>query len=137
MPVAFRVWSSWLRLCAASLALFALVGIGQLLPAFHFALVAHTLCPEHGELLHESAAPVRTAFPGVPSALAGSGGAHEHEHCGVLALPGTFASPAAAAPGCELAPAPSLVAIPGRWRAAHVHTALLSYAPKLPPPALA
>ena len=43
-----------LRAGAASIALFALVGVGHILPAFHFALVAHRVCAEHGELIHEA-----------------------------------------------------------------------------------
>jgi hypothetical protein len=137
-----REWPGWLRASVASLALFLLVGVGQVLPAFHFALVAHSICAEHGELVHESAAPARddaalapAQRAGVPSLVASGHVSHQHEHCGVLAL-GRVPAVAAAAPADRcLTSSASASLLAGAERAAHVRIALLSYAPKLAPPA--
>lgn len=137
----------WLRLSAISIALFVLLGIGHVLPALHFALVAHRVCAEHGELLHE--APVRgvagqdelrSSHANGPSSevslvAAGGAAAHEHEHCGVLALPGSLGAPEALSSAACLVPAGWTTSLPGHERAAHAYIALLSYAPKLAPPA--
>jgi hypothetical protein len=124
--------------------LFALLGAGQLLPALHFAFVAHRVCAEHGASFHselhaEPEAGERSATavdaaeiqvepaPGLPE--------HEHEHCSVLAAPGTA--------GVAFVPAACSANLPPAWeqlatlaeRTAHVDIALLRYAPKLAPPA--
>lgn len=126
----------WLRATAASVALFALLGVGHLLPALHFALVAHRICAEHGELVHEAApAPVVAERSSGPELVVGEHAAHEHEHCGVLALSG---SPAVAlsATGRELRSAGEPIASDRHGElCAHVGIALLLYAPKLAPPA--
>lgn len=135
-----REWSARLgrgapRLVVASLALFAALGVAQILPALHFALVVHRVCAEHGELLHEAAPVAAPASPAEPALVARDGVSHAHEHCGVLAVPNTFA---ALVPAQAQAPALSGVAFAvlfGRARAAHVRIELLAYAPKLAPPA--
>ena len=133
---AIERWSAWLRVSAASIALFALVGIGHVLPAFHFALVAHRVCAEHGELVHEAAPSADSPAPSdVPALVAGADARHEHEHCGVLALPGSFGVPASAPRAFEVPPREQLEPEPGCERPAHVDIALLAYAPKLAPPA--
>ncbi len=144
---------SWLRCSAVSIALFVLLGIGHVLPALHFALVAHRVCAEHGELLHEAPlqaaagqgvaghGALRSSQPSAPApaevSLVASGGtgAHDHEHCGVLALPGSLGAPEALTSAACLLPAGWAASLPGHERAAHVYIALLAYAPKLAPPA--
>jgi hypothetical protein len=130
-----RECSAWLRLGALSLALFAAVGVAQILPALHFALVVHRVCAEHGELLHESAPVARQVAPAeTSSVVARDGVSHEHEHCGVLAA---SESSAALVPAASHVTAPSAAGASvglGRARAAHVRIALLAYAPKLAPP---
>jgi len=126
---------AWLRATAASFALFALLGVGHVLPALHFALVAHRICAQHGELLHEaepaSAAESRSS---VRELVVGQHAEHEHEHCGVLALPGSFALPPSAT-GRAPCPAGEPIASAEHGKlAAHVGIALLLYAPKLAPP---
>jgi hypothetical protein len=143
-----RQWSAWCRVAlafhvarmvrasATGLALFALLGVGHVLPAFHFALVAHRVCAEHGELVHESATAVEPSTPTSDVALvAGEAASHEHEHCGVLALPGSFALPASPAAPFDFVSGEDAIDAPGRALAAHVGIDLLSLAPKLPPPA--
>jgi hypothetical protein len=131
-----REWSAWLRLGAVSLAVFAWLGVAQLAPALHFALVVHRVCAEHGELLHEAAAPARAAAPAKAGVSAGNDVGHEHEHCGVLATTGSLAQ--LAAPSAKPAPGASARAAALRGaRTAHVRIALLSFAPKLAPPATA
>jgi hypothetical protein len=125
-----------LRLSAASIALFALLGVGHVLPALHFALVAHRVCAEHGELVHESAPLAAPAARSSEVSLVGGAPvAHEHEHCGVLALPGSLALPASWADTVELASTGGTATAVDGARAAHIGIALLSYAPKLAPPA--
>jgi hypothetical protein len=145
---------AWAR-AAASIALFALLGVGHLLPALHFALVAHCICAEHGELLHE-AAPVRSARAEAEAAsrssvpepllssaraqqtvIAGHYAQHEHEHCGVLALSGSFGVAHSAAWREPSAPSVSVAGASLSERPAHVGIALLLRAPKLAPPARA
>lgn len=127
-----------LRAAFASIALFALLGIGHVLPALHFALVAHRICAEHGELLHE-AAPAPSVDLGsrssVPELAAGQHAAHEHDHCGVLALPGSFGAAPCAAWREPSAPSESVACASSGERPAHVGIALLLRAPKLAPPA--
>jgi hypothetical protein len=135
-PPAWSRAARALRVASASIALFALLGIGHILPAFHFALVAHRVCSEHGELLHEAAPPARAAARSRDvSLVAGEEAAHEHEHCGVLALPGSLAVPVSSAATFELVSSDAAAGSPGRASSAHVGIALLSYAPKLAPPA--
>lgn len=137
------------RLAAASIALFAMLGIGHVLPALHFALVAHRICAEHGELLHEAApqppAESRSSTPeesswgsaraAQPAVVAGGHAGHEHDHCGVLALPDSFGTAPSAAWREPVAPGePVACASPGE-RPAHVGIALLLRAPKRAPPA--
>jgi hypothetical protein len=129
-----RECSAWLRLAAASVALFASVGVTQVVPALHFALVVHRLCVEHGELVHE-AREAHPAPPAVPSVLAVDGADHEHEHCGVLAAPSSFAALVPRAAEGQTPAPPGLLAALVPARAAHETIALLAYAPKLAPPA--
>ena len=125
----------WLRAAAASVALFALLGVGHVLPALHFALIAHRICAEHGELVHElAAAPAVASRSSVPEVAVGERSAHEHEHCGVLALTSSSAPPlseAASLPARDGEPSGSDV--PAAL-SAHVGIELLLYAPKLAPP---
>jgi hypothetical protein len=127
-------WPRWLRASAASLTLFVLLGVGQVLPLFHFALVAHSVCAEHGELVHEASPSAQVPRSEFPALVAGGEVDHQHEHCGVLALTGSLAIPACAR--SQVTPRPSWAALPvaGVERTAHVGIALLSYAPKLAPP---
>jgi hypothetical protein len=129
---------AWLRVAATSIALFALLGIGHVLPALHFALVAHRICAEHGELLHD-AAPEPSAEAAsrssVPELAAGQHAGHEHDHCGVLALPGSFGAAPSAAWREPSAPSEPVADASAGERPAHVGIALLMRAPKLAPPA--
>jgi hypothetical protein len=118
----------------ASLVLFVLIGAGHVLPAFHFALVAHRVCAEHGELVHDVG---RSSLRGRecegPAFVAAERG-HEHEHCGVAAGTGAGVALAASAPSGS-APLPSVGLARGAERCAFVVIALHAYAPKLAPPA--
>jgi hypothetical protein len=127
---------TWLGISAAYLALFLLVGLQQVLPALHFTLVAHRLCADHGELLHEAGGDERLPLASSPEVALVSADAagHEHEHCGVLALPPSLAALEKVGGAVALLPAPWALCLPDTERAAHVDIALLSYAPKLAPP---
>lgn len=129
---------TWLGISAAYLALFVLVGLQLVLPALHFTLVAHRLCAEHGELLHEAAGDERLEGASAPShdaaLVPADAGGHEHEHCGVLAVPQSVAALGGDGAAAMVLPAPWAVCLPGGERAAHVEIALLAYAPKLAPP---
>jgi hypothetical protein len=133
----------------AWVALVLLIGVGHVVPAFHFLFVAHHLCAEHGELVdaagegaetpREKAGSSEHAANGEkaagPAAVCVSGAAaHSHEHCGMFAA-------TRAAPALAPAPAPAQFLHPlelppsqGTAREAHVDIALLHYAPKLAPP---
>lgn len=119
----------------ASLVLFLLVGAGHILPAFHFAVVVHRVCAEHGELIHEVApgASVRERGAEGPAIVAADA-SHQHEHCSGIAVTGSAV--AIAAPGSSgHAPLGSLTETGGIERRAFQGIALLAYAPKLAPPA--
>jgi hypothetical protein len=129
---------AWLRAAAAAIALFALLGVGHVLPALHFALVAHSICAEHGELLHEPARAPSAQAVGSRSSTSelvlGQHAEHEHEHCGVLALPGSFGLPSSASwREPSLLGEPIVCSAHGEL-AAHIGIALLFQAPKLAPP---
>ena len=145
--LALRIWLALpraraaLRAGAASIALFALVGVGHVLPAFHFALVAHRICAEHGELIHDGGPArvkaersVKAAAPDEATVVQHSSASHEHEHCGVSAAPVT----AGVVPGVRgdafTLVGQELDAAVGRALDAHVGIELLAYAPKLAPP---
>ena len=134
MTRTLRECSAWLRLGAVSLVLFAALGVSQVLPALHFALVVHRVCAEHGELVHESASVAPEVAPAEAAIVARDGVSHEHEHCGVLATPGSFAVLVPAAAQAAAPGATELEVGFGCARAAHVRIALLDYAPKLAPP---
>jgi len=126
----------------------ALLCVGPALPALHFALVLHRVCPEHGELLHvgagdpepgsgESARAEHGAEKG-PAVYAASSGLSEHAHghdlCGVAS--GSAGACALPSSGVRQALADQAVtACSVQGSSAHVGIALLSYAPKLAPPA--
>ena len=132
MPALLRR-STWLRRCAASIALFALLGVGHVLPALHFALVVHRVCAAHGELLHlapTAEAPSRSGDVSlIPRAVS------EHEQCGVLAMPGLPALPASAPEIARPTHTAQSWVVLGRALTAHVGIDVLSYAPKRAPPA--
>lgn len=128
----------------------ALLSLGPAVPALHFTLVAHRLCLEHGELEHvasDAAGPSASALgPGAPasrtsdpsqSVAPGRGGSddHGHELCGMGGSGGSIAVPPQQASACT---SHFRVAAPASASArAHQSIALLSYAPKLAPPARA
>jgi hypothetical protein len=64
-----------------------LLALAQVLAFAHVALVAHRICPEHGEALHASHPGETVAYPatnGVFASILPSPGAavgHDHEHC--------------------------------------------------------
>ncbi len=130
----------YVRFSALLLALFALIGVGQVLPALHFMLVAHRVCAEHGETLHASDASEAVDFAGVTGGEAelllkpSPESEHEHEHCSVLGV-GRSAHALLRAGGSRLGSlgAEERLDVAGE-RAAHVDIALLLYAPKLAPP---
>src|SRR5688572_20921804 len=75
----------------------ALLGPGPALPALHFALVAHRVCPEHGALEHiDAASPELEAAAGAARGVPDTGSsispgraladAHGHEPCGVAGI---------------------------------------------------
>jgi hypothetical protein len=133
----------------------ALLGPGPALPALHFAVVAHRVCLEHGELEHVGVdaavsgavasavvrAPPATSEAGTDSGKAAAPGrgnvdGHGHEACGVAGAAGHVAvlpPERAGVAGLELS---CSAACSGAERAHH-GIALLSYAPKLAPPARA
>jgi hypothetical protein len=130
-----------------------LLGPGPALPALHFALVQHRICPEHGELLHVGnaaeaapASPVSARDPAQAGAAEGSAEAgarigadragldeHGHEVCGLSGVAGNLALLPARAHSDTLPATPAAQLSPSAERA-HVRVALLRYAPKLPPP---
>lgn len=118
----------------ASLVLFVLVGTGHLLPAFHFALVVHRVCAEHGELVHDVASSsVQRREPDGSALVAMAEDGHEHEHCGMAAR---TAAGLAIAPSAVSGSALQYAGVAlGAERGAHRGIALLAYAPKLAPPA--
>ena len=135
MMARLRRQLAWLRMSAASLALFVLIGAGHVLPALHFALVVHRVCAEHGELVHEATRPPEhSRDPAGPALIGGAAAAHEHDHCGVAAVHGSGALPSVAA-WVRVESPRDLAAAPNGERAAHERLAPLSYAPKLAPPA--
>jgi len=128
------------RSLAAWVALLVLLGVGHVVPALHFLLVAHHLCAEHGELVDaatENVERAREKAPNQTSVDAGNAAGHSHEHCGVLALAPTPASPAASLGAVLRLPAGEVAGSAGHAHAAHVGIELLLYAPKLAPPASA
>jgi hypothetical protein len=150
----FAIRYGYVRSSALLLALFALIGVGQVLPALHFTLVAHRVCAEHGEAVHapDAAGGDFAALTGEDAEVTGEDAEvtgedaevlltptpaqseHEHEHCTVLGV--------GRASDAMLRAASSRVELPvsaehldvAVERAAHVDIALLLYAPKLAPP---
>lgn len=132
-----RLWTRW-RVTA--LALCAVFGLAQALPVLHFALVAHQLCAEHGQLEHVEAGQAAAVHgnEGQPGSsevqLVGSASeSHAHDHCGVIASGHGHGLRLASAQGCLRTPWYS-AAEPSAAQHAHASIALLSYAPKLAPP---
>jgi hypothetical protein len=122
-----------------------LLGPGPALPALHFALVAHRVCPEHGELEHvepdalersTTVSAARSAAATGDALVAGSAGTdgHGHEACGVGAA-GNSVAVLPAARATVAAPCKAAHAAPSGTERAHQRIALLRYAPRLPPPA--
>ena len=119
----------------ASLVLFVLVGAGHLLPAFHFALVVHRVCAEHGELVHDMVRPTGPSRePDGPAFVATTESGHDHEHCGIAAGAGASLVIAASAVSGSASLQYDGLTRPAE-HGAHVCIALLAYAPKLAPPA--
>jgi len=134
---------SWLRWSAASLALFALLGVSQILPALHFVLVAHRICAEHGETLHADggdgdASEAALSSPANSAEVAAKPAPalpdHEHEHCSVLGLGRSASAHLTSAAGAVACRPPRALPLANPERVAHVDIALLLYAPKLAPP---
>jgi hypothetical protein len=126
----------------------ALLCVGPALPALHFALVLHRICPEHGELLHvgqadmepgtgASAGAEHGAEKGAALHAASSGTsehAHGHDLCGVTSGSATVS----ALPTSGLSQVLASHTVPAcavQGANAHMGIALLAYAPKLAPPA--
>ncbi len=125
----------------------ALCAVVQLAGAAHFLVVRHTVCPEHGELVHEGAghasaagrAPLARADRQLATvdATGGSEEDHAHDHCALLSQ--RVDSLAAARVSYVLtasSPAPAIEA-PGfapRELAPVRRSTLLLYAPKSSPP---
>jgi len=115
----------------ATLLLFAQVSL-----ALHAVLVHHTVCAEHGELVHatEARSVDRHAAPGRVSAVpAEPPAAHEHGHCllGRRASDGVSLAPPAV---CCAIHAPELVASGLAEASAHSSRLILFYSPKQSPP---
>jgi hypothetical protein len=123
----------------AALALSAVFGLSQVLPALHFVLVAHQLCAEHGELVHahagqSSAHPSEEHTASSEQQLVRAAGeSHAHDHCSVVGSGHAHGLRLASPQGCLRAPS-YLEAELGSARRAHSSIALLAYAPKLAPP---
>lgn len=135
-----RVWSlnryPALRTLVAALSVL-LVG-SYVLSSLHFALVRHTLCAVHGELMHEDAEHADHAAPSVfgskTGVLTSEIRTHsEHEHCSLPCRIGNDHALLAAhsaqiadngrdAPGCPASSSP------------HVALDILQLAPKQSPP---
>lgn len=110
----------------------------QLLGAAHMLVVAHAVCPAHGELIHGDAgagavahAADHEAPPGYHSARGESG--HAHEHCLFCALrreqPGLHGAPLA----LVVASAQALPGVP-QLHVQPAAAAILLLAPKTSPP---
>jgi hypothetical protein len=130
-----------LRVLVAALCL--LFAAAPTLPGLHFLLIAHVVCPEHGELLHGSSSSAEPAASGRARLLHKRRSAElawvaapapAHDSCGVPAWGNAsgVACGALTAPPAALLPVEQLSA--GIDRGAHRAIALLSYAPKLAPP---
>ena len=112
---------------------------GPLAASGHYALVEHTVCPEHGEILHADEGPAEASThealpPGVRQAPARHpGSSHEVDHCLAPAtLPGPSVispvpSPVGVGKKARRIPTPSVLPL--------ASVALLRQAPKTSPPA--
>ncbi|HYO94231.1 MAG TPA: hypothetical protein VER33_06950 [Polyangiaceae bacterium] len=119
-------------------ALLLLLTAAQALPSLHFVLVAHEVCPEHGEILHADDGAASHApdsrWRG-PVAAAGSELEHEHEHCSVALRPSSPELSCAALVCVASASLPIAHLLgPAARERGRSSLALLAYAPKLAPP---
>jgi hypothetical protein len=114
---------------------FALLAVGQVLPALHFALVGHRVCAEHGALEHSPHVVTSGASAShAPSASADFEAAEAHEHCSVPAispLRGTL--PAREAHAVVRFSRLSLATVTP-CESPQLALSVLAYAPKLAPP---
>ncbi|HVY29604.1 MAG TPA: hypothetical protein VHB79_23755 [Polyangiaceae bacterium] len=102
--------------------------------AFHVALVPHVACPFDGALVHEDELPAAGQAPtrreGSPSSFVPE---HRHHGCDAPAWRHQISHPlSVSAPELQLAPA--ALAVDSGRPALGFSRAVLSYAPKLPPP---
>jgi hypothetical protein len=132
--------TSWLALVlvCASVA-------GQLASFAHLALVRHSVCAEHGELIHsddagqDHAAAGAAVASGVPGRAAfsiahGADAAHTHEHCLLVTGRREHAVHRAAVTFEDCAGVQQVLAVVVQPAAA-VAPAVFAYAPKCSPPA--
>jgi hypothetical protein len=130
------------RLRAAAVAGLLLLGNGA--TWFHGATVLHSVCPEHGEVVHAEATGPDGA-PGAPSGVAEpthvsvaatplGAGAHPHDHCAATAV--TRERTALLEGGSALALAAPGAAVPAGAGERPVQRArdVFAYAPKTSPP---
>ena len=119
-------------------ALLLLLTAAQALPSLHFVLVAHEVCPEHGEILHAEDGAASHASDSTwrgPVATAGSELEHEHEHCAVAVRPSSpelSGATLVCVASASLPIAQRLAA--GARERGRSSVKLLAYAPKLAPP---
>jgi len=114
--------------------------MGHALPALHFAVVAHEVCEEHGQVHHSDGVDRvlvlgadSSRLAGEAQASAGDSGSHGHEHCGLSAAGServALGRETRVERGSPAAVSPNFF---GR-SAAKPSIALLRYAPKLAPP---
>jgi hypothetical protein len=116
----------------------ALLVVGQLTALFHFALVQHDVCSDHGELMHAGDAPAAAAAAIAREPLAVPGDADHglaHEHCNSLARPSESAAVADAAAGFAIvAPPEGRQAVNSYAARARSRLTALVVAPKQSPP---
>jgi hypothetical protein len=125
-------------------ALSVVFGLAQALPVLHFVLVAHRLCAEHGEMLHADASEPpaphasadRSGSADEQRLVASAGAEHTHEHCGVIVSSHPHGV-RLLSPGGSCTSVSYRTSAAGEAKRAHPSIALLAYAPKLAPPALA
>lgn len=106
----------------------------QLLPALHFALVSHTRCAAHGELVHGSLDEHASAAQHDRAELANPEGADDHEHCALVHLLPNSGDVDAVLYDTAIASRHPRVAQGAQRAAEHRAIALLDEAPKASPP---
>lgn len=119
---------------ALGLAVVAVFSLGQSASAIHYAVIAHELCAEHGELIHsDGAAHHSVSNPSSETALEAVEVEHQHDHCDCIksnSHHSLLSAPSASAADTIFAGAP-----PGHQKSARLSAqSTYSFAPKTSPP---